>query len=99
MFKNLMGNVFPPDWMILNLLQMKVFLRAIDQYSDVLNKYFLDSAHFHLQVSLTRSRKGVLSAQFCFRQDRGYISRNAIVFLVVQTTSASQCCSRNNCSL
>lgn len=56
MFKNLMGNVFPPDWMILNLLQMKVFLRAIDQYSDVLNKYFLDSAHFHLQVSLTRSR-------------------------------------------
>ncbi|XP_043103667.1 dedicator of cytokinesis protein 5 [Puntigrus tetrazona] len=50
MFKNLMGNVFPPDWMIMNLHQMKVFLRAIDQYSDVLNKYFLDSAHFHLQL-------------------------------------------------
>uniref|UniRef100_A0A673LU14 Dedicator of cytokinesis protein 5-like n=1 Tax=Sinocyclocheilus rhinocerous TaxID=307959 RepID=A0A673LU14_9TELE len=50
MFKNLMGNVFPPDWMILNLHQMKVFLRAIDQYSDVLNGYFLDSAHFHLQL-------------------------------------------------
>lgn len=50
MFKNLMGNVFPPDWMIMNLLQMKVFLRAIDQYSDVLNKYFLDAAHFHLQL-------------------------------------------------
>uniref|UniRef100_A0A671KJN6 Dedicator of cytokinesis protein 5-like n=1 Tax=Sinocyclocheilus anshuiensis TaxID=1608454 RepID=A0A671KJN6_9TELE len=50
MFKNLMGSVFPPDWMILNLHQMKVFLRAIDQYSDVLNRYFLDSAHFHLQL-------------------------------------------------
>uniref|UniRef100_A0A672PQR9 Dedicator of cytokinesis protein 5-like n=1 Tax=Sinocyclocheilus grahami TaxID=75366 RepID=A0A672PQR9_SINGR len=50
MFKNLMGNVFPPDWMILNLHQMKVFLRAIDQYSDVLNRYFLDSTHFHLQL-------------------------------------------------
>ncbi|XP_026124948.1 dedicator of cytokinesis protein 5-like [Carassius auratus] len=50
MFKNLMGNVFAPDWMIMNLHQMKVFLRAIDQYSDVLNKYFLDSAHFHLQL-------------------------------------------------
>uniref|UniRef100_A0A8C2ASG1 Dedicator of cytokinesis 5 n=1 Tax=Cyprinus carpio TaxID=7962 RepID=A0A8C2ASG1_CYPCA len=50
MFKNLMGNVFPPDWMILNLHQMKVFLRAIDQYSDFLNRYFLDSAHFHLQL-------------------------------------------------
>uniref|UniRef100_A0A672M2N9 Dedicator of cytokinesis protein 5-like n=1 Tax=Sinocyclocheilus grahami TaxID=75366 RepID=A0A672M2N9_SINGR len=50
MFKNLMGNVFPPDWMIMNLHQMKVFLRAIDQYSDVLNKYFLDSTHFHLQL-------------------------------------------------
>uniref|UniRef100_A0A8C1PG78 Dedicator of cytokinesis 5 n=1 Tax=Cyprinus carpio TaxID=7962 RepID=A0A8C1PG78_CYPCA len=50
MFKNLMGNVFPPDWMILNLHQMKVFLRAIDQYSDFLNRYFLDSTHFHLQL-------------------------------------------------
>ncbi|NP_001103482.1 dedicator of cytokinesis protein 5 [Danio rerio] len=50
MFKNLMGNVFPPDWMIMNLLQMKVFLRAIDQYSEVLNKGFLDYASFHLQL-------------------------------------------------
>ncbi len=58
MFKNLMGNVFPADWMILNLHQMKVFLRAIDQYSDVLNKFFLDSTYFHLQVSLTRNVKG-----------------------------------------
>ena len=45
-----MGNVFPADWMIMNLVQMQVFLRAIDQYSDVLNMYFLDQAHFELQV-------------------------------------------------
>lgn len=52
MFKDLMGNVFPTDWMIMNLVQMQVFLRAINQYSDVLNKYFLDQAHFELQVCL-----------------------------------------------
>ncbi|KAG5840634.1 hypothetical protein ANANG_G00190820 [Anguilla anguilla] len=50
MFKDLMGNIFPCDWMIMNLLQMQVFLRAINQYSDVLNKYFLDQAHFQLQL-------------------------------------------------
>jgi len=52
MFKDLMGDVFPADWMIMNLVQMQVFLRAIDQYSDVLNMYFLDEAHFELQVCL-----------------------------------------------
>lgn len=55
MFKDLMGNVFPTDWMIMNLVQMQVFLRAINQYSDVLNMYFLDQAHFELQVRLPRS--------------------------------------------
>lgn len=50
MFKDLMGNVFAIDWMIMNLVQMQVFLRAIIQYSDVLNMYFLDQAHFELQV-------------------------------------------------
>ncbi|KAM8886809.1 dedicator of cytokinesis protein 5 isoform 2-T2 [Spinachia spinachia] len=50
MFKDLMGDVFPADWMIMNLVQMKVFLRAIEQYSDVLNMYFLDQAHFELQL-------------------------------------------------
>uniref|UniRef100_A0A667Y6R3 Dedicator of cytokinesis 5 n=1 Tax=Myripristis murdjan TaxID=586833 RepID=A0A667Y6R3_9TELE len=50
MFKDLMGNVFPSDWMIMNLLQMQVFLRAINQYSDVLNMYFLDQMHFELQL-------------------------------------------------
>uniref|UniRef100_A0A7N8WKV3 Dedicator of cytokinesis 5 n=1 Tax=Mastacembelus armatus TaxID=205130 RepID=A0A7N8WKV3_9TELE len=50
MFKDLMGNVFPTDWMVMNLVQMQVFLRAINQYSDVLNMYFLDQAHFQLQL-------------------------------------------------
>ncbi|XP_031426793.1 dedicator of cytokinesis protein 5 [Clupea harengus] len=50
MFKDLMGNVFPSDWMLMNLLQMQVFLRAINQYSDVLNTRFLDPAHFHQQL-------------------------------------------------
>ncbi|XP_030630565.1 dedicator of cytokinesis protein 5 [Chanos chanos] len=50
MFKDLMGDVFPSDWMTMNLLQMKVFLRAIEKYSDVLNQYFLNEAHFQLQL-------------------------------------------------
>uniref|UniRef100_A0A7N6FIL4 Dedicator of cytokinesis 5 n=1 Tax=Anabas testudineus TaxID=64144 RepID=A0A7N6FIL4_ANATE len=50
MFKDLMGNIFPADWVIMNLVQMQVFLRAINQYSDVLNMYFLDQAHFQLQL-------------------------------------------------
>uniref|UniRef100_A0AAX7UXY5 Dedicator of cytokinesis 5 n=1 Tax=Astatotilapia calliptera TaxID=8154 RepID=A0AAX7UXY5_ASTCA len=50
MFKDLMGNVFPADWMVMNLVQMGVFLRAINLYSDVLNKFFLDKAQFELQL-------------------------------------------------
>uniref|UniRef100_A0A8C5H967 Dedicator of cytokinesis 5 n=1 Tax=Gouania willdenowi TaxID=441366 RepID=A0A8C5H967_GOUWI len=50
MFKDLMGNVFPADWIIMNLVQMQVFLRAINQYSEVLNMYFLDQAHFEIQL-------------------------------------------------
>lgn len=50
MFKDLMGNVFPTDWVIMNMVQMQVFLRAINQYSNVLNMYFLDPTHFELQV-------------------------------------------------
>lgn len=56
MFIDLMGNVFPVDWMIMNMVQMQVFLRAINQYSDVLNMYFLDQAHFELQVRLASRR-------------------------------------------
>uniref|UniRef100_A0A3B5MA08 Dedicator of cytokinesis 5 n=1 Tax=Xiphophorus couchianus TaxID=32473 RepID=A0A3B5MA08_9TELE len=50
MFKDLMGNVFPADWMVMNLVQMQVFLRAMNQYSDVLNRLFLDPVHFELQL-------------------------------------------------
>lgn len=50
MFMDLMGNVFPADWMVMNLVQMQVFLRAIIQYSDVLNKFFLEPAHFNKQL-------------------------------------------------
>uniref|UniRef100_A0A1A8G425 Dedicator of cytokinesis 5 n=1 Tax=Nothobranchius korthausae TaxID=1143690 RepID=A0A1A8G425_9TELE len=50
MFKYLMGNVFPADWMVMNLVQMQVVLRAINQYSNVLNRLFLDQTHFELQL-------------------------------------------------
>ncbi|KAI4876095.1 hypothetical protein NFI96_024678, partial [Prochilodus magdalenae] len=50
MFKDTMGNVFPSDWMTMNLLQMQVYLRAISLYSEVLNQYFLDPAYFHLEL-------------------------------------------------
>ncbi|XP_043912113.1 dedicator of cytokinesis protein 1 [Protopterus annectens] len=51
MFKDLIGkNVYPSDWIIMNMMQNKVFLRAINQYADVLNKRFLDQANFELQL-------------------------------------------------
>ncbi|XP_063050218.1 dedicator of cytokinesis protein 5, partial [Engraulis encrasicolus] len=50
MFRDLMGSVFPSDWLLMNLLQMQVFLRAIHQYSTVLNTRFLDNTHFHHQL-------------------------------------------------
>lgn len=61
MFKDLMGNVFPADWMVMNLVQMQVFLRAINQYSDVLNMYFLDQAHFHQQVRVSAAAAATLA--------------------------------------
>uniref|UniRef100_A0A665WMS0 Dedicator of cytokinesis 1 n=1 Tax=Echeneis naucrates TaxID=173247 RepID=A0A665WMS0_ECHNA len=51
MFKDLIGkNVYPSDWVIMNMMQNKVFLRAINQYAAVLNKKFLDQANFELQL-------------------------------------------------
>uniref|UniRef100_A0A8B9J2V9 Dedicator of cytokinesis 1 n=1 Tax=Amazona collaria TaxID=241587 RepID=A0A8B9J2V9_9PSIT len=51
MFKNLIGkNVYPFDWVIMNMMQNKVFLRAINQYADMLNKKFLDQTNFELQL-------------------------------------------------
>uniref|UniRef100_A0A7N6FJM6 Dedicator of cytokinesis 1 n=1 Tax=Anabas testudineus TaxID=64144 RepID=A0A7N6FJM6_ANATE len=51
MFKDLIGkNVYPSDWVIMNMMQNKVFLRAISQYAAVLNKKFLDQTNFELQL-------------------------------------------------
>uniref|UniRef100_A0A8C5Q6X1 Dedicator of cytokinesis 1 n=1 Tax=Leptobrachium leishanense TaxID=445787 RepID=A0A8C5Q6X1_9ANUR len=51
MFKNLIGkNVYPSDWVIMNMMQNKVFLRAINQYADMLNKKFMDQTNFELQL-------------------------------------------------
>uniref|UniRef100_A0A4W4HML0 Dedicator of cytokinesis 1 n=1 Tax=Electrophorus electricus TaxID=8005 RepID=A0A4W4HML0_ELEEL len=51
MFKDLIGkNVYPADWVIMNMMQNKVFLRAINQYAAVLNKKFLDQTNFELQL-------------------------------------------------
>ncbi|KAE8284168.1 Dedicator of cytokinesis protein 1 [Larimichthys crocea] len=51
MFKDLIGkNVYPSDWVIMNMMQNKVFLRAINQYAAVLNKKFLDQTNFELQL-------------------------------------------------
>ncbi|XP_037134483.1 dedicator of cytokinesis protein 1 [Syngnathus acus] len=51
MFKDLIGkNVYPSDWVIMNMMQNKVFLRAINQYAGVLNKKFLDQTNFELQL-------------------------------------------------
>uniref|UniRef100_A0A674MMB8 Dedicator of cytokinesis 1 n=1 Tax=Takifugu rubripes TaxID=31033 RepID=A0A674MMB8_TAKRU len=51
MFKDLIGkNVYPSDWVIMNMMQNKVFLRAINQYAAVLSKKFLDQANFELQL-------------------------------------------------
>ncbi|XP_053496673.1 dedicator of cytokinesis protein 1 isoform X1 [Ictalurus furcatus] len=51
MFKDLIGkNVYPTDWVIMNMMQNKVFLRAINQYAAVLSKKFLDQTNFELQL-------------------------------------------------
>ncbi|XP_051896734.1 dedicator of cytokinesis protein 5 isoform X1 [Pristis pectinata] len=51
MFKDLIGkNVYPSDWIVMNMVQNRVFLRAINQFATVLNKLFLDPANFELQL-------------------------------------------------
>ncbi|KAM3924321.1 dedicator of cytokinesis protein 5 [Leptodactylus fuscus] len=51
MFKDLIGKrVFPRDWMLMTMTQNKVFLRAMNRFSVVLNKFFLDQANFELQL-------------------------------------------------
>uniref|UniRef100_A0A8B9CSG2 Dedicator of cytokinesis 5 n=1 Tax=Anser brachyrhynchus TaxID=132585 RepID=A0A8B9CSG2_9AVES len=51
MFKDLIGkNVYAADWMVMNMMQSRVFLRAVNQFTSVLNRFFLDQANFELQV-------------------------------------------------
>ncbi|KAK2513113.1 Dock5 [Columba guinea] len=51
MFKDLIGkNVYASDWMVMNMMQSRVFLRAVNQFTSVLNRFFLDQANFELQL-------------------------------------------------
>ncbi|POI34843.1 hypothetical protein CIB84_001403, partial [Bambusicola thoracicus] len=51
MFKDLIGkNVYASDWMVMNMMQSRVFLRAVNQFTSVLNRCFLDQASFELQL-------------------------------------------------
>ncbi|OWK50286.1 Dedicator of cytokinesis protein 5 [Lonchura striata] len=51
MFKDLIGkNVYAADWMVMNMMQSRVFLRAVNQFTSVLNRFFLDQANFELQL-------------------------------------------------
>ncbi|XP_058526020.1 dedicator of cytokinesis protein 5 [Ochotona princeps] len=51
MFKDLIGkNVYAKDWMVMNMTQSRVFLRAINQFAEVLTRSFMDQAGFELQL-------------------------------------------------
>ncbi|KAK2093850.1 Dedicator of cytokinesis protein 5 [Saguinus oedipus] len=51
LFKDLIGkNVYAKDWMVMNMTQSRVFLRAINQFTEVLTKCFMDQASFELQL-------------------------------------------------
>ncbi|XP_058406487.1 dedicator of cytokinesis protein 5 isoform X5 [Diceros bicornis minor] len=51
MFKDLIGkNVYAKDWMVMNMMQSRVFLRAINQFAEVLTRFFMDQASFELQL-------------------------------------------------
>ncbi|KAI5167804.1 Dedicator Of Cytokinesis Protein 5 [Manis pentadactyla] len=51
MFKDLIGkNVYAKDWMVMNMTQSRVFLRAINQFAEVLTRLFMDQSSFELQL-------------------------------------------------
>ncbi|KAM6150034.1 dedicator of cytokinesis protein 5 [Erethizon dorsatum] len=51
MFKDLIGkNVYAKDWMVMNMTQSRVFLRAVNQFAEVLTRSFMDQASFELQL-------------------------------------------------
>ncbi|XP_068133503.1 dedicator of cytokinesis protein 2 isoform X2 [Hyperolius riggenbachi] len=51
MFKDLIGkNVYPSDWITINMVQNRVFLRAIDKFARTMNQKFLDNMNFEVQL-------------------------------------------------
>uniref|UniRef100_H9H1K8 Uncharacterized protein n=1 Tax=Meleagris gallopavo TaxID=9103 RepID=H9H1K8_MELGA len=51
LFKDLIGKtVYPPDWMVMNMVQNREFLRAINQFATTLTEMFLSSSSFELQL-------------------------------------------------
>ncbi|XP_054832952.1 dedicator of cytokinesis protein 2 [Eublepharis macularius] len=51
MFKDLIGkNVYPSDWMAMSIVQNRVFLRAINKFSETMNQKFLENRNFEEQL-------------------------------------------------
>ncbi|NXP20328.1 DOCK2 protein, partial [Scytalopus superciliaris] len=51
LFKDLIGKtVYPCDWVVMNMVQNREFLRAINQFASTLTKMFLSSTSFELQL-------------------------------------------------
>ncbi|NXM72510.1 DOCK2 protein, partial [Serilophus lunatus] len=51
LFKDLIGKtVYPSDWVVMNMVQNREFLRAINQFAMTLTEMFLSNSSFELQL-------------------------------------------------
>ncbi|NXE92761.1 DOCK2 protein, partial [Menura novaehollandiae] len=51
LFKDLIGKtVYPCDWVVMNMVQNREFLRAINQFATTLTEMFLSNSSFELQL-------------------------------------------------
>ncbi|NXN79491.1 DOCK2 protein, partial [Bombycilla garrulus] len=51
LFKDLIGKtVYPGDWVVMNMVQNREFLRAINQFATTLTEMFLSDSNFELQL-------------------------------------------------
>ncbi|KAM9236926.1 dedicator of cytokinesis protein 2-like [Leptosomus discolor] len=51
LFKDLIGKtVYPSDWMVMNMVQNREFLRAINHFAATLTEMFLSNSSFELQL-------------------------------------------------
>ncbi|NXQ59948.1 DOCK2 protein, partial [Anthoscopus minutus] len=51
LFKDLIGKtVYPGDWVVMNMVQNREFLRAINQFATTLTEMFLSNSDFELQL-------------------------------------------------